>query len=93
VQDRVVTESAQVVGIFLHLDKHLEAVVQPYGMGVCAIRFAIIFGETGRVVMPVLPGDALLFVCGTNVAIGGLSLPALYELLRHTVFKRRGSPA
>jgi membrane-associated protein len=74
-------EFAQVVDIFLHLDKHLEAVVQQYGMWVYAILFAIIFVETGLVVMPFLPGDSLLFVCGAIAAIGGLSLPVLIVLL------------
>ena len=74
-------EFAQAVDIFLHLDKHLEAVVQQYGMWVYAILFAIIFVETGLVVMPFLPGDSLLFVCGAIAAIGGLSLPVLIVLL------------
>lgn len=74
-------ESAQVLDIFLHLDKHLESVAQLYGLWVYAILFAIIFVETGLVVMPFLPGDSLLFVCGAIAAIGGLSLPVLIGLL------------
>ena len=72
---------AQALDIFLHLDKHLEAVVAQYGPWVYVILFAIIFVETGLVVMPFLPGDSLLFVCGAIAAIGGLSLPALIALL------------
>jgi membrane-associated protein len=72
---------AQFIDIFLHLDKHLEAVVAQYGVWVYAILFAIIFVETGVVVMPFLPGDSLLFVCGAIAAIGGLSLPVLIGLL------------
>jgi membrane-associated protein len=72
---------AQVIDVFLHLDKHLEAVVAQYGVWVYAILFAIIFVETGLVVMPFLPGDSLLFVCGAIAAIGGLSLPVLIGLL------------
>ena len=72
---------AQFVDVFLHLDKHLEAVVAQYGVWVYAILFAIIFVETGLVVMPFLPGDSLLFVCGAIAAIGGLSLPVLIVLL------------
>jgi membrane-associated protein len=72
---------AQFVDIFLHLDKHLEAVVARYGVWVYVILFAIIFVETGLVVMPFLPGDSLLFVCGAIAAIGGLSLPVLIVLL------------
>jgi membrane-associated protein len=33
------------------------------------------------VVTPFLPGDSLLFVCGTLAAVGGLSLPLLFALL------------
>jgi membrane-associated protein len=72
---------AQFIDVFLHLDKHLEAVVAQYGVWVYAILFAIIFVETGVVVMPFLPGDSLLFVCGAIAAIGGLSLPVLIGLL------------
>jgi membrane-associated protein len=72
---------AQFVDVFLHLDKHLEAIVAQYGVWVYVILFAIIFVETGLVVMPFLPGDSLLFVCGAIAAIGGLSLPLLIVLL------------
>jgi membrane-associated protein len=72
---------AQFVDVFLHLDRHLEAVVAQYGLWVYAILFTIIFVETGLVVMPFLPGDSLLFVCGAIAAIGGLSLPVLIVLL------------
>ena len=72
---------AQLIDIFLHLDKHLEAVVSQSGVWVYALLFAIIFVETGVVVMPFLPGDSLLFVCGALAAVGGLSLPLLIALL------------
>lgn len=72
---------AQLIDLFLHLDKHLEAVVSQYGVWIYALLFAIIFVETGLVVMPFLPGDSLLFVCGTLAAVGGLSLPLLIALL------------
>lgn len=72
---------SQLIDLFLHLDKHLEAVVSQYGVWVYALLFAIIFVETGLVVMPFLPGDSLLFVCGTLAAVGGLSLPLLIALL------------
>jgi membrane-associated protein len=72
---------AQFVDVFLHLDKHLEAVVAQYGAWVYALLFAIIFVETGLVVMPFLPGDSLLFVCGALAAIGALNLPLLMVLL------------
>ncbi len=72
---------SSLIDIFLHLDKHLEAVVQAYGPWVYALLFAIIFVETGLVVMPFLPGDSLLFVAGTIAGVGGLDLGVLLVLL------------
>lgn len=53
---------------FLHLDVHLFALIQDYGMWIYGILFLIIFVETGLVVMPLLPGDSLLFAAGTFCA-------------------------
>lgn len=72
---------AQLVDIFLHLDKHLEAVTAQYGPWVYALLFAIVFTETGVVIMPLLPGDSLLFVAGTLAGIGALSLPLTMLIL------------
>ncbi len=69
------------IDLFLHLDKHLAAVVQAWGPWVYVLLFAIIFVETGLVVMPFLPGDSLLFVAGAIAAVGGMSLPILLLLL------------
>jgi len=53
---------------FLHLDTHLFALIQDYGIWIYGILFLIIFVETGLVVMPLLPGDSLLFAAGTFCA-------------------------
>lgn len=53
---------------FLHLDTHLFVLIQDYGMWIYGILFLIIFIETGLVVMPLLPGDSLLFAAGTFCA-------------------------
>jgi membrane-associated protein len=47
------------------------------------VLFAILFVETGVVVMPFLPGDSLLFVVGAIVAAGksSVSLPALLAIM------------
>jgi membrane-associated protein len=71
----------QLVHIFLNLDGVLEQVINDYGIWVYAILFAIIFCETGLVVLPFLPGDSLLFVAGAFAATGALSLPLLILLL------------
>jgi len=61
----------QAVDLFLHLDKHLNAVMQDYGIWTYAILFVIIFSETGFVVTPFLPGDSLLFAAGALAATPG----------------------
>ncbi len=52
----------------MHIDVHLEEFLAAYGLWVYAILFAIIFVETGVVVMPFLPGDSLLFATGMLAA-------------------------
>jgi len=69
------------IDFVLHVDVHLTNFMQAYGMGVYALLFAIIFVETGVVVMPFLPGDSLLFVVGTMCAQGAMSLPLSIGLL------------
>lgn len=69
------------IDFFLHIDTHLAALIAQYGMLTYAILFAIIFVETGVVIMPLLPGDSLLFAAGTFAASGAFSLPALLVLL------------
>lgn len=61
----------QIVDLFLHLDKHLNAVIHDYGVWTYAILFLIIFCETGLVVTPILPGDSLLFAAGALAGGGG----------------------
>jgi membrane-associated protein len=70
-----------VVDFVLHVDVHLFGFVTDYGAWVYALLFAIIFVETGLVVMPFLPGDSLLFVAGTMCASGLMSLPLVLVLL------------
>ncbi|MEY2952972.1 MAG: hypothetical protein RLZZ401_1059 [Pseudomonadota bacterium] len=65
----------------LHVDKHLEVFVQNHGVWVYLLLFAIIFVETGVVVMPFLPGDSLLFVVGAMCGVGLMSYPLSVGLL------------
>ncbi len=69
------------IDLILHVDVHLESFVRQYGMAVYALLFAIIFVETGLVVMPFLPGDSLLFVVGALSGVGLLSYPLSVLLL------------
>jgi membrane-associated protein len=65
----------------LHIDKHLQYLTAEYGVAVYVILFAIIFVETGLVIMPFLPGDSLLFAAGAVCGLGMMSLPLLAALL------------
>ncbi len=69
---------------FIHLDKSLEHIVHDYGIWVYAILFAIVFCETGLVITPFLPGDALLFAVGAYAAShpgAGIAWPVAMGLL------------
>jgi len=63
----------QLAGFVLHVDQHLAAFVQQYGPWVYGLLFAIVFIETGVVVMPFLPGDSLLFVAGALAGAGHMN--------------------
>ena len=69
------------IDFILHVDRHLAQFVATYGLWVYALLFAIIFVETGLVVMPFLPGDSLLFVVGALCGAGLMSLPLAMALL------------
>jgi membrane-associated protein len=65
----------------LHIDRHLALLVQEHGAWVYLVLFVIVFVETGLVVMPLLPGDSLLFVVGAMGGAGLLNLPLAMVLL------------
>ncbi|MEO0249192.1 MAG: DedA family protein [candidate division WOR-3 bacterium] len=67
--------------LFLHIDKHLDRVIQTYGTATYLLLFGIIFVETGLVVTPFLPGDSLLFTAGVFAGRGALEVEWLYLLL------------
>lgn len=69
------------VDFILHVDQHLQAFVQAYGVWVYALLFLIVFVETGVVVMPFLPGDSLLFVVGALAGAGLMSYPLAVAVL------------
>ncbi len=70
------------IDLFLHLDEHLASVIAQYGGWTYGILFAVIFVETGLVIMPILPGDSLLFAAGTFAALpDGLNIWYLLILL------------
>ncbi len=71
----------QFADYFIHLDVHLGELIRNYGTWTYAILFLIIFVETGLVIMPLLPGDSLLFAAGTFAALGALDPWVLCGLL------------
>jgi len=74
------------IDFVLHLDAHLLALTQQYGVWVYAILFLIIYSETGLVVAPFLPGDSLLFVAGALAGMGSLQIQILLPLLMLAAF-------
>jgi len=74
------------IDLVLHLDTHLLALIQQYGMWIYAILFLIIFAETGLVIVPFLPGDSLLFVAGALCVRDALKLEWLLPLLMLAAF-------
>jgi membrane-associated protein len=65
----------------LHLDTHLAALVDAAGVWSYVILAAIVFAETGLVVMPILPGDSLLFAAGALAAASSLNVGVLFVVL------------
>jgi membrane-associated protein len=72
----------QLFDFFIHLNSHLADILAHYGTLTYAILFLIIFCETGLVVMPLLPGDSLLFAVGAlGASTGQLDVYLLIALL------------
>lgn len=59
------------IDFVLHMDKHLQGIVQHYGALTYLLLFGVLFLETGLVVTPFLPGDSLLFGAGALAAANG----------------------
>jgi membrane-associated protein len=71
----------QFFDMILHVDKTLGVLLAQYGIYVYAVLFAIVFCETGLVVLFFFPGDTLLFIAGAFCATGQMSYPLLLALL------------
>ena len=71
----------QFFDMILHVDKSLGQLFQQYGTLIYAVLFAVIFCETGLVVLFFFPGDTLLFIAGAMCALGEMNLPLLLVLL------------
>ena len=66
------------INLVLHLDAYLGTIIQALGSFTYLALFLVIFVETGFVVLPFLPGDSLLFICGTLASGGTLNIFILF---------------
>jgi membrane-associated protein len=75
---------------FLHyivqLDEYLAQAVEALGPWAYGAVFVTIFGETGLVVMPFLPGESLLLTSGTLAGADVLNIAVLWPLLAGAAF-------
>ena len=71
----------QLLDMLVHVDRAMGTLIAQYGTYVYALLFAIVFCETGLVVLFFFPGDTLLFIAGAFCATGEMNLPLLMFLL------------
>jgi membrane-associated protein len=69
------------IDFILHIDTHLNLLIQQYGIWTYLLLFLVIYIETGAVVTPFLPGDSLLFIAGALSVTGSLKVEILIPLL------------
>ena len=91
------------IDFILHIDRHLHQLASEYGLWVYGIVFLIVFCETGLVVLPLLPGDSLLFAAGSLASLPdsqlsphllflGLSIAAILgDTLNYWIGKKIGT--
>lgn len=70
-----------IIDFILHIDDHLQLIIAQYGVWTYGVMFAIIFIETGLIIMPFLPGDSLLFAAGALSATGSMNPVIIFVLL------------
>lgn len=56
------------IDFILHIDSHITQIVNIFGNWSYLLLFAVIFIETGAVILPFLPGDSLLFAAAALAA-------------------------
>ena len=71
----------QLLDLILHIDKTMGEVIRQYGALIYVLIAAIVFSETGFVVLFFLPGDTLLFIGGAICAGGSMNVGLLMLLL------------
>jgi membrane-associated protein len=72
----------QIIDFALQFNDHLGGLVDQFGIWIYLLLFLIVFSESGVVLTPFLPGDALLFTVGSLTAgTGKLNLFVVLVLL------------
>lgn len=71
----------QFIDFIRNAEPALRSFIENYGAWVYALSFAIIFAETGLIILAILPGDSLLFILGAFAATDLLNLWLLMGLL------------
>ena len=56
------------IDFILHIDNYIYSIANTVGLWTCLILFLVIFVVTGVVILPLLPGDSLLFAAGALAA-------------------------
>lgn len=63
-----------ILHLLLHFDRALGTFIAEYGMLVYLLLFLVVFSEMGLLPLFFLPGDPLLFICGTFCGAGMMNL-------------------
>ena len=71
----------EILNFILHIDEYLTGIIALFGPWAYVILFAIIFAETGLIILPFLPGDSLLFSIGALAGAGFLGIWQVYVAL------------
>jgi membrane-associated protein len=77
----MIMDLMQFFDMLLHVDTTLGVLLAKYGVYIYAVLFAIVFCETGLVVLFFFPGDTLLFIAGAFCATGEMNYALLTTLL------------
>ncbi len=67
-----------IIEFFTNLNQSLISIIQTYGIWIYPLLFFLIFGETGFIIIPFIPGDSLLFTAGTLASAGSISIILLF---------------
>ncbi|WP_137597729.1 VTT domain-containing protein [Paucilactobacillus kaifaensis] len=71
----------QLIDFIMHIDQHLISIVNQFDSMTYLILFALVFIETGVVILPFLPGDSLLFAASALAANQAFNLNFAWLLI------------